>query len=277
MSDTPPDPKSVKYEATPRDQARTYQTGGAQHITEYHYHGTPPGTPKPSMSLPKRVLLAAGLAVVLGGGGAALWAFGPWQPTSDDQGTAAAKVSSSPSPSVSPSSSAEPTVAAKDSAAPPADRSEPAPKSSVSGAAAPPAEAPSSSAPSPEKTQTDDCRGRTAVEDVTVDVCLRREGTKVYMVYELTGTETPKLVDVYMWLEETATKRVVDYVAATDTPYEWQDMRADLTPMRREHVVEVRLMPGTSYEICVGVVPPDGPAPQFRSTNVGGIMHSFVY
>ncbi|MFC7984614.1 hypothetical protein [Streptomyces sp. NPDC057336] len=74
MSDTPPDPKSVKYEATPKDQARTYQTGGAQHITEYHYHGTP----KPAMSLPKRVLLAVGLAVVLGGGGAALWAFGPW-------------------------------------------------------------------------------------------------------------------------------------------------------------------------------------------------------
>ncbi|WCN02687.1 hypothetical protein [Streptomyces sp. M92] len=112
---------------------------------------------------------------------------------------------------------------------------------------------------------------------MTVDVCLRREGTKAYMVYELTGTETPKLVDVYMWLEETATKRVIDYVAATDTPYGWHDMRADLTPVRREHVVEVRLMPGTSYEICVGVVPPDDPAPQFRSPNVGGVMHSFVY
>lgn len=220
----------MKYEATPKDQARTYQTGGAQHITEYHYHGTPPGPPKRSMSLMKRVLLAAGLAVVLGGGGsAALWAFGPWQSADDDQGTAAAKVSSSPSPSASPSASPQPTAEAKDSAAPPAVQSEPAPKSSASGVAAPPAEAPSSSAPSPKEEQTEDCRGRTAVEGVTVDVCVRQEGADVYMIYELTGTETPRLVDVYMWLEDSATKRVVDYVAATDTPYGYYKMRADLT------------------------------------------------
>ncbi|OMI87142.1 hypothetical protein BSZ07_23105 [Streptomyces sp. M1013] len=277
MSDSPPDPKSVKYEATPRDQARTYQTGGAQHITEYHYHGTPPGPPKPSMSLSKRVLLAAGLAVVLGGGGAALWVLAPWQSTPGDQGAAAAKVSSSPSPSASPSVSPQPTAEAKDSAAPPADRSEPAPKSSASGVAAPPAEAPSSSAPSPKEEQTEDCRGRTAVAGVTVDVCVRQEGEDVYMIYELTGTETPRLVDVYMWLEDSATKRVVDYVAATDKPYGYYKMRADLTPRRREHVVEVPLRHGTSYEVCVGVVPAGAATPDFRSPNVSGVMRGFVY
>ncbi|MFF0678906.1 hypothetical protein ACFYVW_09990 [Streptomyces tendae] len=277
MSDTPPDPKSVKYEATPKDQARTYQTGGAQHITEYHYHGTPPGTPKPSMSLPKRVLLAAGLAVVLGGGGAALWAFGPWQPAGDDQGTAAAKVSSSPSPSASPSASPRPTAEAKDSPAPPAAQSEPAPKPSASDVAAPPDEAPSSSAPSAKEERTETCRGRTAVEDVTVDVCVRQEGEDVYMIYELTGTETPRLVDVYMWLEDSATKRVVDYVAATDKPYAYYKMRADLTPRRREHIVEVPLRHGTSYEVCVGVVPAGAATPGFRSPNVSGLMRGFVY
>ncbi|MFI8949170.1 hypothetical protein ACIGO6_21960 [Streptomyces sp. NPDC053750] len=275
MSDTPPDPASVKYEATPKDQARTYQTGGAQHITEYHYHGPPPSPPTRSASRSMRMLLAAGLAVVLGGGGVALWAFGPWQSARNDQGTTAAKVSSSPSPSFSPSKG--PTAEAKDTAPPPAARSEPTSSPSPSGAAAPPPEASPPSSPSPQETQADDCRGRTTAEGVTVDVCVRREGTKAYMVYELTGTETPRLVDVYMWLEETATKKVVDYVAATDQPYGWHDMRAELTPLRREHVVEVRLMPGTSYEVCVGVVPRDAPVPQFRSPNVGGIMHSFVY
>ncbi|WP_432129934.1 hypothetical protein [Streptomyces tendae] len=276
MSDTPPDPKSVKYEATPRDQARTYQTGGAQHITEYHYHGTPPGTPKPSMSLPKRVLLAAGLAVVLGGGGTVLWAFGPWQSAPDDRDTAAAKVSTSPSPSASPSSSKEPTVEAKDSATPPAAQPEPAPESSASDAAAPPAEAPSSS-PSPKQKQADSCHGRTSVRDVTIDVCVRREGEDIYMMYELTGTETPQSVDVYLWLEDTATKEVVDYVKTTNKPYAYADMRAGLTPIWREHVVEATLRHGTSYEVCVGVTPPDAGVPDFKSPNLGGVMRGFVY
>jgi hypothetical protein len=275
MSDTPPDPASAKYRATPKDQARTYQTGGTQHITEYHYHGTPPGRPARPLSLTTRVLLAAGLAVVVGGGGAALWAFGPWQSARDDQGTAAAKVSSSPSPR--PSESTRPTADVKDSAAPPAAQSQPAPESSASGAAAPPAEAPSPSAPSPKETRADDCRGRKAVGDVTVDVCVRQEGDDVYMMYELTGTETPQLVDVYMWLEDTASKRVVDYVAATNKPYGYYKMRADLTPRRREHVVEVALTRGTSYEVCVGVVPAGAETPDFRSPNVGGVGHGFVY
>ncbi|CAL9539871.1 hypothetical protein SUDANB43_04195 [Streptomyces sp. enrichment culture] len=195
----------------------------------------------------------------------------------DDQGTAAAKVSSSASPSAGPSVSAQPTVAAKDSAAPPAVQSEPAPKSSASGVAAPPAEAPSSSAPSPKEEQTENCRGRTAVEGVTVDVCVRQEGEDVYMIYELAGTETPRLVDVYMWLEDSATKRVVDYVAARNKPYAYYKMRADPTPRRREHVVEVKLVRGTSYEVCVGVVPADAATPDFRSPNVTGIMRGFVY
>ncbi|MEV5700511.1 hypothetical protein AB0L55_23860 [Streptomyces anthocyanicus] len=277
MSDTPPDPASVKYEATPRDQARTYQTGGAQHITEYHYHGTPPGPPKRSMSLPKRVLLAAGLAVVLGGGGsAALWAFGPWQSADDDQGTAAANVSSSPSPSASPSASPQPTAEAKDSAAPPAVQSEPAPKSSASGVAAPPVEAPSSS-PSPKQKQADSCHGRTSVRDVTIDVCVRREGEDIYMMYQLTGAETPQLVDVYLWLEDTATKEVVDYVKTTNKPYTYDNIRADLTPLWREHVVEATLRHGTSYEVCVGVTPPDAKTPDFKSPNLSGVTRGFVY
>ncbi|MFD7688120.1 hypothetical protein [Streptomyces sp. NPDC059781] len=275
MSDTPRDPSPGTYNASPTDQARTYQTGGAQHITEYHYHGTPPPPARPARtrSLAMRVLLPAGLAVVLGGGGTALWAFGPWQSAGDARSSPSPKVSSSPSPQSS--ATTKPTDRADDSTTPPTAESKPAPAPTASDAAEP-AEARSSS-PSPEETHAYDCRGRTTTNGMTLDICVRRASSAVYMSYRLTGTETPRLVDVYMWLEETATERVVDYVAAKDEPYSWPQEQVDSTTLKGEQLVETQLREGTSYEICVGVLPAGDPVPKFRSTDVSGFQHNFVY
>ncbi|MFE4048585.1 hypothetical protein [Streptomyces sp. YIM B13518] len=275
MSDTSRDPAPGTYNASPTDQARTYQTGGTQHITEYHYHGTPPPTPPArTRSLAMRVLLAAGLAVVLGGGGTALWVFNPWQSVDDARSSASPEASTAQSPR--PSATAKPTGKAAVSAAPPAAGSETAPAPAASDVAEQAEAGPSS--PSPKQTQAQECRGRTAIDGMTLDICMRRtDSDDIYMSYRLTGTETPRLVDVYMWLEETATERVVDYVAAKNEPYSWPAMSVGRTTRTGEQLVEVDLRRGTSYEICVGVLPPDSAPPQFRSTEVGGFQYGFVY
>ncbi|WP_399089733.1 hypothetical protein ACGH2B_16875 [Streptomyces sp. BBFR2] len=274
-----PSTPTASFTAHATDQARTYQAGRDLH-EHHHYPPSPPAPARPNRPVPAGVTWSLVTAAILALGtvtGVVLWerhktpATGPATATGPTGTTTpASPTATTPRPSPSPD---RPTGAPTTPTATPTERPA-APAASTD---------PADSGPVPNPA-AGNCRSWTTspqAPGVQVRSCARREGDRLYMVGEWRTTSGHALVDVYLWLEDSA-KKVVYPGPDKRSGIGFHAMPAyptprDDAPQWREIEVRQDLVRGERYQVCAYVITADGPAPEAASPGTTGLQYGITY
>ncbi|MEU9207852.1 hypothetical protein AB0D27_07855 [Streptomyces sp. NPDC048415] len=282
----PPDPQAgpqpapappASFTAAPANQARTYQTGRDQNIHEHqhHYYPTPASPP------PARGSVRAGVAWSLAG--AMILALGAfvgvdlWERHTASDATPAgdvgtphtlpAKTPGSPRASRSPSPSGSPRVTASAS-------------TSQEKTAAPATASASGQPPRP----TSGCgpwKTPDSYPNVQFHACGRIVGDRLYMIAEWRSISDSELVDVYLWLKDSTGDQLVYPVSQypngrrEDSIQSWPTPRTDR--QWREFPVLTPLAHGTTYQVCVKVLPGGATGPKISNPQEDGFQYGIKY
>ncbi|MFJ8010709.1 hypothetical protein [Streptomyces fagopyri] len=267
-------PGRQSFTAAPTDQARTYQAGGDQTITEHHHH-TPRGSLKAGMvwSLAGMTTLALGTFV-----GVDMWQRHPAS-TAAPAGDAKAPISSASfTPSTSPILSATPSGTASSSPRPGKAVAQQGP------AAASPDPTPSTSASTPAPNPATYCTewNDAGFSHVQVKACGRNWNGSLYMNAEWRTTAGSELLDVYLWLENATGTKVAYPGTSLPNGMPYHQMAAWPKPRtypqwKEAEVGKDLLAHSEKYQVCVAVRKKNGTAPAIFSPPVQAFRIGIVY